>query len=456
MPAADVAWMLAAMALVIIMFPGIALFYGGMVGSKNALNMIMMTMSTLATVSVVYVLYGHGLVIGDSLGGWRIIGNPVDYLGFRGIYDDPGEAQLVDPYWFAFFILFAAITVAIVASGAVGRMKFGAWLVFSVVWVTLVYMPLGHWVFAFDAEDGSTKGGFLRNVIELHDYAGGTAVHMASGMAALALAMVLGKRRNMGTRPHNLPLVLLGAGLLWMGWFGFNGGTAGGANFLAQYVFLTTLLAPCAGMLGFCLVEKIRDGAPTTLGLASGAIAGLVGITPSADAVDALGALVVGFASGAVVAWACTWKTKLGIDESLDAFAVHGVGGIVGSICVILIGYAGSPAGIEGVLFGGSWDIAWREAAAITITCGYAFVMTWIIATIMDKTMGIRVDEEKEFAGLDLSEHAENAYDIERSGGSLGEARPDRLSGAPSAERIAELAKESEAAEADASEKTDA
>lgn len=445
MPAADVAWMLAALALVIIMFPGIALFYGGMVGSKNALNMIMMTMSTLGTVTVLYVLFGHGLVVGDSVGGLGLIGNPDGYLGFLGIYDDPGEAQLVDPYWFAFYILFAAITVAIVASGAVGRMRFGGWLVFSAVWVTLVYFPLGHWVFAFDGD--GTQGGWMRNDLGLHDYAGGTAVHMSAGLGALALAMVLGPRKNMGARPHNLPLVLLGAGLLWMGWFGFNGGTAGGANFLAQYAVMTTLIAGATGMIGFCLVEKIRDGAPTTLGMASGIIAGLVGITPSADAVDALGAIVVGVASGAFVAWACTWKKKLGVDETLDAFAVHGMGGIVGSLCVVLIGFSGSPAGIEGVLFGGSWDIAWREVVAIGATCGYAFVVTWVIAKVLDKTIGLRVSEEDELAGLDLSQHAENAYDIERSGGGLGQTWSERPGGAPTTDRIAALAQESAAAE---------
>lgn len=444
MPAADVAWMLAALALVIIMFPGIALFYGGMVGSKNALSMIMMTMSTLGTTTVLYVLFGHGLVVGDSVGGLGLIGNPDGYLGFLGIYEDPGEAQLVDPYWFAFYILFAAITVAIVASGAVGRMKFGGWLVFSALWVTAVYFPLGHWVFAYDGE--GTQGGWLRNDLGLHDYAGGTAVHMSAGLGALALAMVLGPRKNMGNRPHNLPLVLLGAGLLWMGWFGFNGGTAGGANFLAQYAVLTTLIAGSTGMIGFCLVEKIRDGAPTTLGMASGIIAGLVGITPSADAVDSLGAIVVGIASGAFVAWACTWKTKLGVDETLDAFAVHGMGGIVGSLCVVLIGFSGSPAGIEGVLFGGSWDIAWREVVAIGAVCAYAFVVTWVIAKVLDKTMGLRVTEEDELAGLDLSQHSESAYDLERSSG-LGQTWSERPSGAPTTDRIAALAKESAAAE---------
>lgn len=413
MTPADVAWMLAAFAVVLIMFPGIALFYGGMVGPKNTLNMLMMCMSTLAVVSVLYVLYGHGAVVGDSLGGLGLLGNPLEHFGWIGIYDDPGDGSIVDPYWFAFYVLFAAITVAIVASAAVGRMKFSAWIVFSGLWLTIVYLPIGHWVFAYDG-DGTT-GGWLRNVVKLHDYAGGTAVHMSAGLGALALAMVLGKRRNTQMRPHNLPIVLVGVGMLWMGWIGFNGGTAGGANFLAQYAVMSTLLAGCTGMIGFCLVERIRDGHATTLGMCSGIIAGLVGITPSADAVDALGALFVGFASGAVVAWAVTWKSKLGIDESLDAFAVHGVGGIVGSVCVVLIGFGGSPAGIEGVLFGGSWDIAWRELVAIVAVCGYAFVATYVIAKVLDKVMGLRVDEEAEYEGMDVSQHAESAYDMERS-----------------------------------------
>ncbi|ALX03326.1 ammonium transporter [Aeromicrobium erythreum] len=413
MTAADVAWMLAAFAVVLIMFPGIALFYGGMVGPRNALNMLMMCMSTLAVVSVLYVLYGHGVVVGDSLGGWRVIGDPLQHLGWTGIYDDPGDGSIIDPYWFSFYVLFAAITVAIVASAAVGRMKFSAWLVFSGVWLTLVYLPLGHQVFAFDGED--TKGGWLRNVVQLHDYAGGTAVHMSAGFGALALALVLGKRRTVQMRPHNLPIVLVGVGMLWMGWIGFNGGTAGGANFLAQFAIMSTLLAGCTGMIGFCLVERVRDGHATTLGMCSGVIAGLVGITPSADAVDALGALFVGFASGAVVAWAVTWKSRLGIDESLDAFAVHGIGGIVGSLCVVLIGFEGAPAGIRGILLGGSWDIVWREVVGIVVVSGYAFVATYVIARVLDRVMGLRAPEEHELEGMDLTQHAESAYDLERT-----------------------------------------
>lgn len=407
--------MMAAFGLVIIMFPGISFFYGGMVGAKNALNMIMMCMSTLAIVSVIYVIYGHGLVVGNSIGDLGIIGNPMDHLFFRGIYTDDGSGGPQDVFWFAFFILFASITVAIVASGVVGRMRFGAWLIFAPVWVTIVYMPLAHWVFAPSDPETGYVGGWMIDRVQFHDYAGGTAVHMASGLAALAMALVLGKRTDMQQRPHNLPLVVLGAGLLWMGWFGFNGGTAGAADFLAQYVFLTTFLAGAAGMLGFCLVERFRDGQATTLGMASGIVSGLVGITPAADAVDAVGALVVGFAAGAIVCWACTWKAKLGIDETLDAFAVHGVGGIVGAYVVVLIGFAGSPAGVEGILLGGDWDILWRETVAIAVTCGYAFVMTWIIAKVMDKTIGLRVDEDTELKGLDLTQHAQTSYDFEQN-----------------------------------------
>jgi ammonium transporter, Amt family len=414
MPEADLAWLLAAFALVVLMFPGLALFYGGMLGGKNVLNMIMMVMSTLAVTSVLYVLFGYGLVSGNSLGGWGLIGNPMDHLGLAGFHDDGGTGGAEGLYWTAFFILFAAITIGIVASGAAGRMKFGGWLVFSAVWLTLVYFPLAHWVFTFDDEESGYVGGWMRNTLQLHDFAGGTAVHMNAGVAALALAMVLGKRRNPSARPHNLPLVVLGAGILWFGWFGFNGGSAAGANFLAQYVVLTTLLAGSTGMLGFLLVEKLRDGRATTLGMASGVIAGLVGITPSADAVNAIGALVVGFVSGAAVAWAVTWKTKLGVDESLDAFAVHGVGGIAGVLCVMLIGASNAPGGVTGILFGGSWDIVWRELVAIAATCAFSFGMTYAIAWGLQRTIGLRVDAETEDAGLDVAVHAESAYDLER------------------------------------------
>lgn len=410
MPQADLAWLLAAFALVALMFPGLALYYGGLLGTKNVLNMFMMVLSTLAVTAVLYVLFGYGMVSGNSVLGLGLVGNPFEFLGMNGFEVDDGSGGAQPIYWAAFFVLFGAITIAIVASGAAGRMKFGAWLIFAAIWLTLVYFPIAHWVFTYSDEETGYVGGWLRNAVHLHDFAGGTAVHMTAGVAALALALVLGKQKTPQTKPHNLPLVILGAGILWFGWFGFNGGSAAGANFLSQYVVMTTLLSGCAGIIGYLVVEKIRDGRATTLGLATGAIAGLVGITPSADAVNPLGALVVGIASGAVVCWAITWKHKWRVDDTLDAFAVHGIGGIVGTLCVVLIGAGSAPAGEVGILFGGDWSILWRELTAIVATCSYAFIMTYAIAWVMNKTMQIRVNEETEHRGLDVALHAESAY----------------------------------------------
>ncbi|MDQ0689471.1 ammonium transporter [Arthrobacter sp. W4I7] len=410
MPQADLAWLLAAFALVALMFPGLAFYYGGLLGTNNVLNMFMMVLSTLAVTAVLYVLYGYGMVSGNSIGGLGLIGNPLEFFGMSGFEVDDGTGGPQPIYWAAFFILFAAITIAIVASGAAGRMKFGAWIVFSAIWLTLVYFPIAHWVFTYTDEETGYVGGWLRNVVQLHDFAGGTAVHMTAGVAALALALVLGKHKAPQPKPHNLPFVILGAGILWFGWFGFNGGSAAGANFLSQYVIMTTFLSGCAGIVGYLLVERLRDGRPTTLGLVTGAIAGLVGITPSADAVSPLGALFVGIASGATVCWAITWKKKWGVDDTLDAFAVHGIGGIVGTLCVVLIGASSAPAGVTGVLFGGDWSILWRELTAIVATCAYTFVATYAIAWTMNKTMNIRVAEEAEHRGLDVTLHAESAY----------------------------------------------
>lgn len=412
LPQADLAWSLAAFGLVMLMFPGLAIYYGGTVGRKNVLNIMLMVFSSLAMTVILYVVFLHGLVLGDSVGGLGLIGNPFDFVGWTSFTTDLGTGGAEDAFWGSFFLLFAAITVAIIASGAVGRMKFSAWLVFVPVWLVLVYAPLAHWVFAISDEEAGTTGGWLRNVIELHDFAGGTAVHMNAGVAALALAWVLGPRKEMDPRPHNIPMLALGGGILWFGWFGFNGGSAGGANFLAQYVFMTTLLAGCAGMIGYMIVEKIRTGSVTAFGTITGMIAGLVGITPSADAVDAIGSIIVGIASGALVAWAVTWKSKWGgIDDSLDAFAVHGVGGLAGTVCVILIGSSAAPAGVTGVLFGGDPSIIWREFVAIAACVVYSFLVTALIAWVMKKTMGIRVSAEVESQGLDEGLHAETAYE---------------------------------------------
>lgn len=425
---ADLAWMLAAFVFVLLMFPGLAFFYGGMVGSKNVLNTMSMVMSTLAITAVLYVLVGYGLVSGPSVGGWGLIGNPTDFIGLTNWLTDDESGATQTLYFAAWFILFAAITIAIVASGAAGRMKFSAWLVFAPIWLLVVYFPLAHWVFAADVDD-DYRGGFLLNKLQIVDYAGGTAVHMNSGVAALALAVVLGARKRRMERPHNVPMTMLGGGILFFGWFGFNGSCALGANFLAQSVILNTLLAGSAGMIGFAIVEKWREGHVTSLGLITGVVAGLVGITPAASSMTPIGALLVGIFAAAVVAFLLSFKARLKVDETLDAFMVHGIGGIVGTICIILFASEVAPAGVQGVLFGGDPDIIWRELLGIAITCTYSFVMTWIIAKAIDKIMGLRVDEETEMVGLDTTIHAETAYEIPASsaghaGGGLGALSP--------------------------------
>ncbi|WP_232716798.1 ammonium transporter [Gordonia metallireducens] len=425
---ADLAWMLAAFVFVLLMFPGLAFFYGGMVGSKNVLNIMSMVISTLGITAVLYVVIGYGLVSGPSVGGWGLIGNPTDFIGLTNWLTDDASGATQTLYFAAWFILFAAITIAIVASGAAGRMKFSAWLVFAPIWLLVVYFPLAHWVFSADVDD-DYKGGFLLNKLEIVDYAGGTAVHMNSGVAALALAVVLGARKRRMERPHNVPMTMLGGGILFFGWFGFNGSCALGANFLAQSVILNTLLAGSAGMIGFAIIEKWREGHVTSLGIITGVVAGLVGITPAASSMAPLGALLVGIFAAAVVAFLLSFKSKLKVDETLDAFAVHGIGGIVGTFCIILFATDVAPAGVQGVLFGGDPDIIWRELAGIAITCTYSFVMTWLIAKGLDKVMGIRVDDETEMVGLDTVLHAETAYEIPSAsvghpGGGLGSLLP--------------------------------
>ncbi|MFM9378648.1 ammonium transporter [Gordonia sp. VNK21] len=421
---ADLAWMLAAFTFVMLMIPGLALYYGGMVGGRNILNMMSMVLITLGITCVVYVVYGYGMVSGPTAWDAGVVGNPADFIGLGDWMADDGSGGTQTLYFAAWFILFAAITIAIVASGAAGRMKFSAWLLFVPVWLTLVYFPVAHWVFAVDAD--GYQGGFLVNDIGIHDYAGGTAVHMNSGVAALALALALGARRRRAERPNNVPLALLGGGILWFGWFGFNGSCAGGANFTTQVVILNTLLAGGAGILGFAALERYREGHVTSLGIMTGAIAGLVGITPSADTMTPLGALGVGIAAGAVVALVLSFKARMKVDDTLDAFAVHGIGGIVGTLCIVLWASDSAPAGVQGVLLGGDAEVVWKELAGILITCAYSFVLTYLIAKAIDKTIGLRVDTETEVAGLDPTVHAESAYEIPASGlgGGPGGAAP--------------------------------
>ncbi|MGO1949265.1 MAG: ammonium transporter [Mycobacteriaceae bacterium] len=422
MPAADVAWILAAFSLVLLMFPGLAMLYGGMLNGRSVLNMMMMVMSSLAVTTVVYVLVGHGLVVGDTVAGLRLIGDPFEFAFFDGLMTDDGAGTTLDA---AFFTLFAAISVALVASGAAGRMKFDAWMIFSAIWVLLVYAPMAHWVFAGDDDEAGTTGGWMINVLDLHDYAGGTAVHMNAGAAGLALAIFLGRRAKKDDKPHNLPLMLIGAGMIAMGWMGFNGGTAGAADFLAQYVILTSLLSLAGGMLGFIIMQRIFNGHYTLLGLGTGMIAGLVGITPVADAVHPVGAIFVGLLASAAAFGAIKLARRFGIDDSADVFAVHGVGGMAGAMFVVFFGTAAAPAERAGVFFGGSPDLIWREIVAIVVTVGFSFCMTYAIAWVMDKIRPIRISETEEGVGIDAALHDGTAYDRFTDGESVdaGEAQ---------------------------------
>lgn len=407
MQGADIAWILAAFSMVLLMFPGLAMLYGGMLNGRSVLNMMMMVMSSLGITAIVYVIVGHGLVMGNSVGSWGLIGNPFEFSFYQEFLHDNGKGGTL---FAAFYILFAAISVALVSSGAAGRMRFDAWIIFAPLWVLLVYCPIAHWVFAPSDAAAGVVGGWMRNTLHLHDFAGGTAVHMNAGASGLALAMVLGRRATVEHRPHNLPLMLVGAGLIFMGWMGFNGGTAGGANFLAQYVVMTTLLALCGGIVAYYLLERFLRKNATLAGLATGSIAGMVGITPVADAVSPMAAIAVGMLAASAAYWAIDLKRKHKVDDSLDVFAVHGISGIVGALFVVFFGVASAPANHAGVFFGGSPDLIWREIVAIVCTLAYSFIATYALAWVMSKCFTLRLSEEEEKAGVDKTLHREVAY----------------------------------------------
>jgi Amt family ammonium transporter len=413
--AGDTAWVLTSAALVLLMTPGLALFYGGMVRAKGVLNMLMMNFAAIAVVSVLWVLYGFSLALSTDVGGGLLGG--LSNVGLRGLLgDDSLSGTIPSTVFVAFQAMFAIITVALISGAIADRAKFSAWLVFVALWSTLVYFPVAHWVFFFD--DGN--GGWIGDRLGAIDFAGGTAVHINAGAAALALALVLGQRvgwRKEPMRPHNLPLVLLGASLLWFGWFGFNAGSAVAADGAAGVAFINTQAATAAAVLGWLLVEKIRDGKPTTLGAASGAVAGLVAITPSCSSVTPIGALVIGVAAGVLCALAVSLKTKLGYDDSLDVVGVHLVGGMVGSLLIGLFASAAAPAGVDGLLYGGGLSQLGRQTVAVVAVLAYSFVVSWLIGKAIDATIGFRVSTEDEVNGIDLAEHAETAYDFSTIGG---------------------------------------
>ncbi|CAN5364479.1 ammonium transporter [soil metagenome] len=431
MDTGDTAWVLTSAALVLLMTPGLAMFYGGMVRAKSVLNMMMMSFSALALISVLWVLYGYSMAFGDDIGS-GLLGDPTEFFGLQGLMGTSGldggfaaESLVftVPSLAFAGFQgVFAIITVALISGAIADRARFGPWLIFAGIWATVVYFPIAHWVFAFNGAESET-GGWIANDLLAVDFAGGTAVHINAGAAALALAIVLGKRRGFGSepmRPHNLPLVMIGAGLLWFGWFGFNAGSTLSANGQAAEVWVTTLVAAAAAVLSWLLVEKIRDGRPTSLGAASGVVAGLVAITPACSAVTPLGAIAVGAVAGVLCALAVGLKYKLGYDDSLDVVGIHLVGGLWGTLAVGLVASSSATAGVDGLLYGGGVDQLWRQAVGAFAVLAASFVLSFIIGTLIQKTIGFRIDEEFEEIGIDTVEHAETGYDFVSAGGGGG------------------------------------
>ncbi len=417
----DTAWMLMSCALVLLMTPGLALFYGGMVRAKGVLNMMMMSFISMGIVSVLWVLYGYSMAFGKDLGN-GLLGNPFEMFGLTDqIAPDSFFGGIPTSVFIAFQAMFAIITVALISGAIADRTKFGGWIAFVIIWSTVVYFPVAHWVFDFDSGE-KDPGGWIANQLKAIDFAGGTAVHINAGIAGLAAALVIGKRVGFGRegfKPHNLTLVMIGAGLLWFGWFGFNAGSAVASNATAGVTFLNTFVATGAAMLAWLIVEKIRDGRATSLGAASGVVAGLVAITPSCSAVNPLGAIALGAIAGVLCALAVGLKYKLGYDDSLDVVGVHLVGGLAGSILVGVFATADAPAGVNGLLFGGGVDQLNRQVIASVAVLAYSFIVTYIIAKIIDKTIGFRITPEAETKGIDLSEHAESAYEL---GGTRGGA----------------------------------
>ncbi|MFI1568668.1 ammonium transporter [Streptomyces sp. NPDC020490] len=421
----DTAWLLAATALVLLMTPGLALFYGGMVRTKSVLNMLMMSFVSIALVTVVWLVAGYSLAFGDDAGGGLIGG--LRHAGMADLGPDSVHGTVPTLLFAAFQLTFAIVTAALISGAIADRAKFGAWLVFVPVWTLLVYVPVAHWVWGPD--------GWILHDLGALDFAGGLPVEIASGASGLALCLVLGPRlgfKKDAMRPHNLPMVMLGAGLLWFGWFGFNAGSALGANGLAAAAFLNTLAAGCTGLLGWLFVEQRRDGHPTTLGAASGAVAGLVAVTPSCGAVSLLGALVVGLAAGAVCSYAVSWKFKLNYDDSLDVVGVHLVGGVIGTLLIGVFAEKAMTGGAEGLLYGGGLAQLGRQLVAVAVVAAYAFGVTYGLGKLIDVTTGFRASEEQEHTGLDLTVHAETAYDH----GVLGHGAPVAPSLLSSAQKV--------------------
>jgi Amt family ammonium transporter len=424
MNAGDTAWVLTSAALVLLMSPGLAIFYGGMTRVKSMLNMMMMSFGALALVGVLWVLFGYSMAFGTDAGG-GLVGNPFEMFGLHGLLATGDSMPLVGTIPEIVFVgfqgVFATVTVALVSGAIADRAKFGSWMVFAGLFAVLVYFPVAHWVFDSKVDsDGTFIGGWL-NGLGLLDFAGGTAVEVLAGAAGLALALVLGPRLGFGKdpehRPHNLPLVMLGAGLLWFGWFGFNAGSALAANGVAGFAWINTLVAPCAAVISWLLVEKVRDGHATSFGAASGAVAGLVAITPSCASLEPVWAIVLGLVAGAVCALAVGLKYRFGYDDSLDVVGVHLVGGIVGTLFIGLAASPDAPLPGAGLFYGGGLDLLGIQALGTLAVFGYSFGVALALALAIKAVMGFRVAKDVEEAGVDLVIHAETAYSSPSSTG---------------------------------------
>ncbi len=411
----NTAFVLISAALVLLMTPALAFFYGGLVKAKSVISMMMLSFGSLALIGVIWVIYGYAITFANAgtdtfYGIDGVIGIDTANLGLEGLLTTPEGAMFPPLAFAAFQATFAIITVALISGSIADRAKFGAWLVFAGIWATVVYFPVASWVFNFTIVDGKiVDGGWIAYNLGAIDFAGGTAVHINAGAAALALALVLGKRIGFAKgmdKPHNVPFVLLGAGLLWFGWFGFNAGSELAADGIASLAFINTIAAPAAAVLGWLVVERLKEGKATSVGAASGAVAGLVAITPACASLTPVWAILLGLITGALCALAIELKFKFGFDDSLDVVGIHLIGGLIGTL------YIGFFATDVGLLFSGSFDQLGKQAIAAFTVLIFSFVISYVIGLVIEKTMGFRIKNEDELAGIDTVVHGEDAYEL--------------------------------------------
>jgi Amt family ammonium transporter len=420
----DTAWVLAASALVLFMTPGLAFFYGGFVRNKNVLGTIMQSFIVMGLVGVIWVVVGYSLAFGPDFGDWGLLGN-LEYFGLRhvgAVGDSQAGPGIPHEAFMAFQMMFAIITPALITGAFAERAKFGPFLIFMAAWSLLVYAPVAHWVFASD--------GWIAANVKGVDFAGGTAIHVNAGAAALAAALVFGRRKGFKEEPmepHDVTMIVLGASILWFGWFGFNAGSAGAASPVAVNAFTVTNTAAASAALAWVAMSWWLSGKPSIVGAAAGAVAGLVAITPASGYVQPMEAIAIGAIAGILCFLAVQWRTRSNIDDSLDVVAVHGVGGMTGALLTGVFAVAAATTGanalgvqVDGLTHGGGIDQLWRQAVGVAVVAPYSFVVTFIILKVLDLTMGIRVNDEDEIAGLDVSQHGERAYIFGGSGPVLG------------------------------------